>query len=234
MPFVPVSHASARLGLSERSVYRRIKLGKLKAARDGTRTLVEVPDHFATSDGLTEPVSRPVEPDWRPVENGGEGQNRAAELMTVMSEALARAGEVERRAVGTIRRWVGATATIAIVAVVGGIWHFQGENENIRQAAAVEAEHVETVNRIEVGHAAEVGGLTAARTALESRLTDATTRGDRLGVLARGAVIEGDIARGKVTDLSARLVAAEAQSWDSFASWVAEMPVGTVEVAGTE
>jgi len=238
MPWLSQTDACEALNLSQRTLSRRIKMGKLETRRRGYNVDVLVEDAADTpmamlvesgrdlADSATAAVAQ-RQIDSHFMDSQLEAMDKQ---LAIFQKAQERADLAERRAEDRVKavecrsvRWVrgavGVIAVILIVAVSGGIlggMEFHRETlEHRDRVSELKAGHVDAVGRLEGEHRDSIARLEVEKvgevTALETRLE--STRAALTD--ARGQVEESDAAareavRGR-DDANERMAALEVE-----------------------
>jgi len=216
MSWSSVSKAAATLQISERQLYRRIRAGTLETARQGGRTLVDVPD---TTDGLTSAVDKMSQVAAASTITHDRNVRQTSELTSVLSNVVLRAEKAETRAYQVVRWSVGTVAAVMVTTVGAAVWAGLQFHQTVLghqvEVSTMTAEHTESRVALE----GRLGSVQATVEEQAAALTAATARAAESGAETREAVIERNLATARADDLAERLEIAEKASWIRLAAW---------------
>jgi hypothetical protein len=173
MAWMPVAEAAARLGVSERTIWRRIKSENIPSRSEHGRTLVDLDEASAIREGAPTFLQR------ADMSLRASDDETVSTLFAELAEYRATTARETARARRTAR-FAGALAAVLAIALAAGLWHHANALTQLREANATDRAD------LEAGHAQSL-----ADAAAEAARAD-TAAAARAGELARLQKVIGD------------------------------------------
>jgi len=165
MAWMQQRDALTMLGVSQRTLSRRISKGELETKRDGTSVLVWI-DEESPVDPVAKIGGQLAKVAAADAIKHSRDMDIVAATVDALGHATERAAETERRAHNTIRASVCMAATVAIAAIVGVGWGGMKYHEST-------LENQQTVFSLKTDHASDVANMAAKVANVTQRLATA-------------------------------------------------------------
>ncbi len=158
MAWMPVAEAAARLGVSERTIWRRIKSATIPSRSEAGRTLVDFDESATPAEGSSTFGARSADLEARGLDD---------EAMAALVAELGEFRAASEREVLRARRSKRAALTLAAVlmgAVGAGVWY------HLDTLARIAKSHAGTVHDLDVAYEQDLGGMRSASARLEAQV----------------------------------------------------------------